>query len=302
MMRIMIGIMLCSIQLLSANTKDYHIEDFDKAMITHSSQQQTYNELLNGSSLGSKFLNFFRSVYQDVFFNNFEFSGDYRIPKIIHQIWLGPPIPELLQKFTQIWRDVHPDWTYILWTEDNIKTLKLINQEYYDEETEYASKANILRYELLYQFGGVYIDTDFMCLKSLDFLHQCCDFYTGFIEMFRLCKWGDEARMNNAIMASKPGHSICKYLIDNLQYFRDEKWRLSRTGVNYYNKILKKYLMNCEGINVVLPSNYFYPWKKISNKATNKKIKDQVCVVDKPETLAIHYYYSRNLHLLAKYQ
>lgn len=40
-------------------------------------------------------------------------------------------------------------------------------------------KADILRYELLYFFGGIYIDTDFLCIKNIDKLLNNYDGITG---------------------------------------------------------------------------------------------------------------------------
>jgi hypothetical protein len=45
------------------------------------------------------------------------------IPKILHQIWIGPkPAPTNLMK---TWKDKHPDFEYILWTEQEIQRRNL---------------------------------------------------------------------------------------------------------------------------------------------------------------------------------
>ena len=38
------------------------------------------------------------------------------IPKIIHQFWVGPKPPPM--NLIQTWRDAHPDWVHMLWTND----------------------------------------------------------------------------------------------------------------------------------------------------------------------------------------
>src|ERR1700730_3033568 len=40
-----------------------------------------------------------------------------KIPKIIHQIWLGSPFPEKYNKYQASWQKLHPKWIYKLWTD-----------------------------------------------------------------------------------------------------------------------------------------------------------------------------------------
>ena len=107
------------------------------------------------------------------------------IPKIIHQIWLGP------RTRPQFWMDTwkidylnnYPDWEYRLWTEKEVKELTLVNKKFYNRLAKnnkrydkFAGMADILRYEILYQFGGVFIDADsiWMNNKNLDDLLTIC--------------------------------------------------------------------------------------------------------------------------------
>jgi hypothetical protein len=44
-----------------------------------------------------------------------------KIPRIIHQIWLGPsPLPEQDAAYVETWKQLHPDWEHRLWTEDDL--------------------------------------------------------------------------------------------------------------------------------------------------------------------------------------
>ena len=45
------------------------------------------------------------------------------IPKIIHQIWIGPKSAPT--KFMDSWREKNPEFTYIRWNEEEIKTRSL---------------------------------------------------------------------------------------------------------------------------------------------------------------------------------
>ena len=61
-----------------------------------------------------------------------------------------------------------------LWTDEHVGRLRLFNQAAYDEATNYGTKSDVLRYELLYVYGGVYVDCDMQCIGSFERLHQVC--------------------------------------------------------------------------------------------------------------------------------
>lgn len=90
------------------------------------------------------------------------------IPKIIHQLWIGPkPRPS---KFMKTWQDKHPDFQYIMWNEDEIKKrgLKLECKNRVDEIEEINGKADIIRWEILYHYGGLFLDADSICIEPFD--------------------------------------------------------------------------------------------------------------------------------------
>ncbi len=53
-------------------------------------------------------------------------------------------------------------------------------------EENLGAKSDLLRYELLYQFGGVYIDIDVVLLQPLDILNHTYEFYTGLMPNYKL--------------------------------------------------------------------------------------------------------------------
>ena len=100
------------------------------------------------------------------------------IPKIIHQIHLGSKcLSELEKKWQSSWVQHHPDWKYCMWTDKCIETrLKITHPEILNTCDSFSEKSDILRFEILYQYGGLYIDTDFECLKPIDNLLKQTDF------------------------------------------------------------------------------------------------------------------------------
>ena len=90
------------------------------------------------------------------------------IPKIIHQLWIGSkPAPINLMN---TWKDKHPDFEYIFWNEDEIskRGLNLKCQEKIDEIEEINGKADIIRWEILLKYGGVFLDADSICIEPID--------------------------------------------------------------------------------------------------------------------------------------
>jgi GT2 family glycosyltransferase len=90
------------------------------------------------------------------------------IPKIIHQLWIGnKPAPT---KFMQTWKNKNPDFEYIFWNEEEIKKRELVFkcQEKIDEIEEINGKADIIRWEILYKFGGIFLDANSICIEPID--------------------------------------------------------------------------------------------------------------------------------------
>lgn len=129
-----------------------------------------------------------------------------KIPKIIHQIWIGPKKPPF--KWLNSWKDKHSDWEYRLWT---TTYYKIRNQEAYNSSPRFCGKADILRYEILYDYGGFYIDADTLCLRKLDSL-------LSINEDMLFVKHGKNNKdlLANGIMATVPKNKFFKRLIDDI--------------------------------------------------------------------------------------
>ena len=90
------------------------------------------------------------------------------IPKIIHQLWIGrKPSPITLMN---TWKDKHPDFEYIFWNEAEIKKRDFVFkcQDKIDDIEEINGKADIIRWEILYKYGGVFLDADSICIEPID--------------------------------------------------------------------------------------------------------------------------------------
>ena len=130
------------------------------------------------------------------------------IPRIFHQIWLGPdPLPEEYVRYQRSWTRHHPDWKLETWTEDSLPD-GLVREESYHLLRQPAERSDLLRLELLHRYGGVYVDVDFECLRSLQPLLTGVTVFCGYIE---------PGRVNNAIVGSVPGHPLFERAIREIR-------------------------------------------------------------------------------------
>ncbi len=105
-------------------------------------------------------LSLFKSLYTKHETTVKNMTGIPKIPKIIHQIWIGPlPRPEKYKRWQTTWQTL-PGWSYKLWTDEDVADLQLTNSDIYYKEKNYGARADILRIEILNQIGGVYVDMD----------------------------------------------------------------------------------------------------------------------------------------------
>jgi len=140
-----------------------------------------------------------------------------KIPKIIHYIWLGgKPIPEKDQSFIEGWKKLHPDYEFKLWNESNVD---LNACEYIKEAVKHKKWSFIsdyIRAYVLYNYGGIYIDTDVELMKPFDeFLKY--DFFTSFENMVIL---------NPAITGATKGNKLVGELLDHFnrkKFFMDKR-------------------------------------------------------------------------------
>ena len=215
-------------------------------------------------------------------------TSSYRIPKIIHQIWLGGPLPEKYKEIQNSWKKFHPDWEYRLWTDEDAKVFPMKNRELFESATNFGEKADIFRYEILYRHGGLYADTDVECLRSFDALHQLCDFYIGLDTLepkFR------SPRLSNALLASIPGHPMLEFCLKSMSgegSREDHDLIQKRTGPGLVTRAFFKICDDIRYKNVALPSSYFYPLPAPErNGMLGGAIKDAWV---QNESFAIHYW------------
>lgn len=91
------------------------------------------------------------------------------IPKIIHYCWFGRnPLPKSALKCIKSWKRYFPDYEIKEWNEDNfdVNTIAYTKEAY--EAEKYAFVSDYVRIWVLYNYGGLYFDTDVEIIKPFD--------------------------------------------------------------------------------------------------------------------------------------
>ena len=108
----------------------------------------------------------YRSKVQDLVLT----KGDkQKIPKHIHYCWFGSnPIPPHLEACIVSWQKYCPDYVITRWDERNYDISKNLYMKQAYEEKKWAFVPDYARLDIIYNYGGVYFDTDVELLKSID--------------------------------------------------------------------------------------------------------------------------------------
>lgn len=263
---------------------------FDNAMLA---DKQYYQSQVHFSQVWTLYRNLYNEyILQRPFFN--PLISPYKIPKIIHIIWLGSALPDFAKKMLDSWKKFHPSWEVKLWTDEDLACFPLRNQEAFDRTKNFGKKSDIWRYEILEKFGGVYVDCDFECIKPLDDLHRTVDFYTGI---------GDgrtRPKLLNGIIGCRPHHPLIEACINSINpEVKEDSFQeiLESTGPVFFTNCITNWLLQRNdlyqdvdpGIVVGFPTSFFYPFpdhiRQFYTSVDDVK-KDWL----RPETFAIHYW------------
>lgn len=91
------------------------------------------------------------------------------IPKILHACWFGgKPLPNDVLSNLETWEKYNPDYEIKIWNEKNFNVSEnSYAKEAYDNK-KFAFVTDYVRLKVLYEYGGIYMDTDVEVLKSFD--------------------------------------------------------------------------------------------------------------------------------------
>ena len=224
------------------------------------------------------------------------------IPKIIHQVWEGieEPLPDSYKQLGETWKEHHPEWKYELWNKDRMEAFtKKKFPEITDVYFNYlysVQRWDVIRYLILYEIGGMYVDFDYECFKPFDnYIKETGKCYFA-MEPAEHCRiFGKDFYFNNALMITPPGHPFFECIIRHLQTtsfnYSGNKMHdvLSSTGPWMLTSLYEKY-DNKAIVDFFLP-NQVSPWSKM--EAQNYiKLKLYLEKMEKrlKDAIAIHYF------------
>jgi len=197
-------------------------------------------------------------------------------PKIIHYCWFGPKkLPKIEQECIQSWKRYLPDYELKLWNETSFDLSHSVFATQAYEAKLYAYVSDYVRTEVLYKFGGTYLDTDMEILPGFKELIEANPNVLGFLT---------RRQIGAGVISLEPKHSLMKRFID---YYSRDFITGGTMNVCDNTSVLTEFLqeagivMNrqnqCVGDVNIFSREYFYP----------KKISETEFTIY-PETVAIH--------------
>lgn len=206
------------------------------------------------------------------------------IPKIIHYCWLSnDPYPELISHCIETWKKFLPDYQIMLWDLNRFDISKSLWVKQAFESRKYAFAADYIRCYALYQYGGIYLDSDVEVVKS----------FNDLLDLPYFIGVDCSDALEPAIMGFEKGN---KLFSDMLQYYDNNKFILNDGRLNVvplpkvmrevaseylsFNKISStiEYEYNSLVLNLY-PCTYFSP-----------KRQDNFKIIKSNDTYTIHHF------------
>jgi len=197
------------------------------------------------------------------------FNGEYMIEKTIHYVWLGnKEIPENYSAFIRGWREFHPDWEIVKWSEENFDCEGNSWVKAAIEQENWALAADVIRSNVLLNYGGVYLDTDIELFKPLNELVAENDFFIGYETDF----W-----FGCAVLGAKKGHRIIREVYERYLTPCEELNSSSNMlcVLNFSTSIKRLYNPKLDGKTkkiqdnaLLLSTEYFFPKNYITHRIT----------------------------------
>lgn len=244
-------------------------------------------------------------AYND-YYLNYKGTRILKIPKIVHQIWLGGPFPDKYKALTNIWKAKHPDWTVMLWTEKEIEEFGLVNKGMYYNMKNPSAKSDVVRYEIAYSYGGVYVDTDFYCCKNLDDLLYL-DFFCGIHGAENEVPIEAETSLAPGIFGCSQGNKFIGQIIKNISKVttvpRTIPEIMTITGPDMFSRNVINNL-DKHPMSVAFPPIYFYPFpgqkRETIRNMSFQEMENTLNHYIYPETYTMHLWYCswQKAHLL----
>lgn len=141
-------------------------------------------------------------------------------------------MPEIFSALSKTWRQKHLGWEYMFWTDDmNRSFIKRNNPEFlsvYDRYPYNIQRVDAVRYFILYEMGGVFVDLDFECIRSVEPLIDGHDCVFGLEPQEHSKRHRKNQIVCNAFMACSPRNDLFFRICQQLQHENFEQKKYNR--------------------------------------------------------------------------
>jgi len=202
------------------------------------------------------------------------------IPKIIHQTWKEKKVPMEYLQFQQSWQENLPNWQYRLWTDDENRAFLAKYYDWflpiYDKYEQPIMRVDAVRYFWMYHYGGLYVDLDFECLKSIEPLLKEKHIVIGLephdhLEKVFLQEYGFSQILCNAFMASVPKNPFWIGMIQQLIKNHLQTDPLAATGPFCLTQAYHQY--QDKSAITLIPAKFLYPINDNKGRENYKQAK-----------------------------
>ena len=204
------------------------------------------------------------------------------IPKIIHYCWFGgTELPIQVKKCMESWQEHCPDYEIVRWDESNFDYKKYAFTKDAYVAKKWAFVSDVARLDVVYQYGGIYLDTDVELLAPLDpFLENAA--FMGFEQGRKVATGlGFGAEKGNAVIkANLDAYKEINFVIKDGRVGPISCPIITTAVLEHMGLKNKDVLQKLEGITIY-PSSVFCPMLFSDGTADIK-----------PDTVSIHRYES----------
>lgn len=188
--------------------------------------------------------------------------------KKIHRLWFGPEtMPDNYKDFGRLWQEMNPEWEMIDHGEDllnqswiNQKVIDSILSDGKEHDADQVAKAtqlaDVISYELVFKYGGLYLNADIEPVKTLDYLFEM---NPELSEYPMASKEDDHMIVNAVLWAPEEKNSFWRDVINGLsdRYYNQPTGSQMNetTGPHLVTDIYNK----TKNDIVILSKNYFNP-------------------------------------------
>lgn len=200
------------------------------------------------------------------------------IPKIIHYCWFGgKELPTKEKKCIESWQKHLKHYKFQLWNEENsnIDECKYARQAY--DKKQYAFVSDYIRIKVLYEHGGIYLDTDIEVLKNFDSLLNE-NAFLGF---------ENRTTVGTAVIACEPGADFAKKMVE---YYENHDFVDNRGNLNITtNVVLLNSILESKGMKRVNETQYIDGIRILERSVLFPKKKSENEILKTDETITIHH-------------